>query len=68
MTGRVAQLNSPFAEEREEDIDGKKSPDDEWDVLLTPEGTVIFSWNTPDIQRFAKCVGDPEFEPPRWCG
>ena len=41
---------------------------EEFDVLLLPEGTAIFSWNTSDIQDLARLLGVPEFDPPRWCG
>jgi hypothetical protein len=41
---------------------------EEFDVLISAEGTVIFSWNTSDIQDLARLLGIPEFDPPRWCG
>ena len=39
-----------------------------FEVLLLPDGTVTFSWNSPDIQGMAESLGSPEFETPRWCG
>jgi hypothetical protein len=45
-----------------------KAPAEEFEALLSPDGTVIFSWNTPEIQRLAGLLGTPEFDPPRWCG
>lgn len=46
----------------------KKEVPQEFDVILSPDGVVMFSWNTPDIQSLAKLLGIPEFDPPRWCG
>ena len=43
-------------------------PIEAFDVLLSTDGTATFSWNTPDIQTLAKLLGEPEFDPPRWCG
>jgi len=42
--------------------------DPELDIVLFPDGTATFSWNTPDIQEMAESLGSPEFVPPRWCG
>jgi hypothetical protein len=41
---------------------------EEFDVLISTEGTVTFSWNTRDIQNLARLLGTPEFDPPTWCG
>jgi len=44
-----------------------ESPE-EFEVLVSAEGTLVFSWNSPDIQDLARLLGVPEFDPPRWCG
>jgi hypothetical protein len=41
---------------------------EEFEVVVSAEGTLIFSWNSPDIQDLARLLGVPEFDPPRWCG
>jgi hypothetical protein len=38
------------------------------DVVLFPDGSVIFSWNSQEIQEMADSLGIVEFETPRWCG
>jgi len=38
------------------------------DIVLFPDGSVIFSWNSHDIQEMADSLGIVEFETPRWCG
>jgi len=43
-------------------------PAEEIEVLLLEEGSVIFSWNTPDIQALAGLLGELEFETSPWCG
>jgi len=48
--------------------DGLLGSDPELDIVLFPDGTATFSWNTPDIQEMAESLGSPEFVPPRWCG
>jgi hypothetical protein len=45
-----------------------EAPAGEFEALLSPDGTVIFSWNTAGIQMLARALGIPEFDPPRWCG
>jgi len=42
--------------------------EEEIEVCLSSDGTVIFSWNTPDIQELAMRLGTPQFDEPRWCG
>ena len=46
----------------------REARSEEFYVLLSPDGTAVFSWNTPDIQRIARRLGIAEFDPPTWCG
>ena len=41
---------------------------EEFDVVISPDGTVTFSWNLPCIQEMAMLLGIPEPENPVWCG
>jgi len=41
---------------------------EEFDVLLLEGGSVIFSWNTPEIEELARLLGELEFAPSPWCG
>ena len=50
------------------DADPAVEPAEEFEVAISAEGTLIFSWNNPDIQDLARLLGIPEFDPPRWCG
>ncbi len=40
----------------------------EFDIVLLPDGTAIFSWNSANIQEMADHLGTPEFKTSRWCG
>ena len=41
---------------------------EEFEVAISAEGTLIFSWNNPDIQDLARHLGIPELDTPPWCG